>query len=85
MKMNVYVTHVGEGMHSTSISSVDIESVKIKRDNTDGKNLITVMVNDKLIFSFDSNLEGRYFIENNIQKPMDKPKRPNPKPSREGY
>jgi hypothetical protein len=70
-RSRVRISNVSEGMCSTSLGWRDIDSVTIKRDITEGKNLITVNINDELVFSFDSNFQGKYWFENNIQKPME--------------
>lgn len=62
--------NVSTGMFGASLRPYeDIESVNVKRDTRDGKNLITVEVNGELVFSYDSNFKGECIIVNNIQKP----------------
>jgi hypothetical protein len=66
----VTISQVGEGIWGSSFHYEDIKNLYIKRDTTYGKNLITVKINERLVYSFDSNFKGHYLMENNIQKPL---------------
>lgn len=72
-RANVSVHHVDDsfGQGTLLISFDTVEKVKVERDVSKGKNLITVTINDETIFSYDSNFVGEYKMVNHIQKPLD--------------
>lgn len=59
-------------MFSCLRNEYDVEQVEIVRDTKGGKNLISVKINGELVFSYDSNFEGDYYIGNGIQMPFSK-------------
>lgn len=71
--------HGGARIHVSTISEMyaggssfrrDIDELKVKRDISDGKNLVTIEIDGELIFSYDSNFKGEYCMKNNIQTPF---------------
>ena len=71
MYHNVFVSSVSDGVSGGTMMKKDIEKVAVKHDTTDGKDLVTVEINGELIFSYDANFKGQYYMENHIQKPME--------------
>lgn len=66
----VNVSFLSDGMGGGSASRRNIDNLTVQRDTRDNRNLVTVELDGELIFSYDSNFEGKYSMMNNIQTPM---------------
>lgn len=65
-KINVLISRLQDGICSGSLKPMgDLEDVRIVHNQCGGKNEISVEINGKLVFRYDSTKKGR--IENNIQ------------------
>ncbi|UUV46071.1 hypothetical protein [Bacillus phage vB_BanS-Thrax3] len=71
MYHNVFINSVSEGVGCGTLMKKDIERVEVKHDTIDGKDLVTVEINGELIFSYDANFKGQYYMRNHIQTPLE--------------
>lgn len=66
--MELRVTNIRDGMVTGTSKPLDnLENIVVKHDETNGKNLVEVWVDEEIVFKYDSNCTQETHIINHIQ------------------